>query len=172
MMDISAPFVIVGLSFGCLIAIEIAKLYPDQIIRLILISGICTSHELPKRYRRLGFFGLQHTFLVRFLKRNKWVVGRLFGSKPNSDFSQYLFNRLKQVSVHYLKWSIHSILTWKQQTRLPVIRQIHGSKDSVFPLTTAQPEYVIKGAGHLMIRTHAHQVNEILKKIFQEIDAM
>ena len=61
---ITAPRpMLVGLSFGGMVAVEIAKILPVE--KVILISSAKTRDELPPSYRFLGKLHL-HKFLALF----------------------------------------------------------------------------------------------------------
>ena len=49
-IDASEPFILIGLSFGGMLAIEISKIKPP--VELVLISTIHISDELPILYKQ------------------------------------------------------------------------------------------------------------------------
>ena len=156
------PFALVGLSFGGIVAIEmLAFLNPNKIV---LISSISHSAQLPWYFRLIGKTNLYKTHLFLSLKNNTHIINALFGQKE-TPLGKYLKNRFAHISDRYLSWSMEQILRWQQNEKPNEVFQIHGTKDIVFPISRIKADYVIDGGSHFMIYTHAKQVSKHLQQI-------
>ena len=151
------PFVLVGLSFGGIISVELLQwLKPEK---TILLSSIADAAQLPWYFRLAGKTGLHQTALAKQLKQNQWFIDSLFGQK-NTPLALYLKEHFAAMSDNYLTWSLDSILNWGQNEKPRNVIQIHGSADRVFPIEYAKPDVVIRGGSHFMVYTHAKQVSK------------
>lgn len=156
------PFALVGLSFGGIVAIEmLAFLNPEKII---LISSISHSAQLPWYFRLIGKTKLHRTRLLLSLKNNTHIINAMFGQKE-TPLGKYLKNRFAHISNRYLSWSMDQILLWQQPEKPKEVIHLHGSKDIVFPIARIKADYVINGGSHFMIYTHAKQVSNILNQV-------
>lgn len=156
--------VFIGLSFGGIVATEVAKLIPVE--KLILISSVATRNDLPFYFRHAGIVGLHKLIpfnkLVRFHRLNVW----LFGVEDEAD--QQLLNAIiADTSPVFLLWAIDKIVRWNNKTRLNNCIQIHGSSDKLFPIYALQPDIRIEDGGHFMVLNKAEAMNTHLHAILQ-----
>ena len=78
--------ILIGLSFGGMITVEVAKIIPTE--KIILIASAKTKYEIPFYYRRAGFFRCHKILPAKVLKRTNWLTFWLFGAKI--DFEKKL----------------------------------------------------------------------------------
>jgi pimeloyl-ACP methyl ester carboxylesterase len=148
--------IFIGLSFGGLMAIEVAKQIEAE--KVILISSAKTKSEIPFYYRIAGKLCL-HRLLP--LKYSNFITNWLFGatSKIEKDLlSQILIG----TDPNFFKWAIDKIVNWKNTAKLKNIVHIHGTSDRLLPIRFVSCDYKIKDGGHLMLLNKAEEVNEIL----------
>jgi hypothetical protein len=62
------------------------------------------------------------------------------------------------------------VVNWRNQKVPDNLISVHGDSDYLFPLGDRKIDYVIKGGGHPMLLTHAVAVNQVLDKIFEQIN--
>lgn len=156
--------ILVGLSFGGMMAVEIGKIIPTQ--KIILISSAKNYKELPFYLRLLGKTGLQNILSASwFLTPNPFVFW-FFGLKEK-EHKQLFAQVLRDTDPKLYKWSGNAILTWKNKTLLPNIIHIHGAYDTVLPYRFVKVDYTIK-ARHFAVITHPKEVSDLLKKIISE----
>jgi len=160
-IDSSKPFMLAGLSFGGLLAVEISKLLKPE--KLILFSTVETREELPAVYRLAGRFRvyklLPHvvpTYALRFLY---WFFGPL-----DQDGRNLIAAFQKQTDPLFLRWALMQISRWQNNTSTSSRIHIHGSRDRTFPVRLTHANYVVEGSGHLCVFTSANEVNKILEK--------
>ena len=163
-------FTLVGVSFGGIMAIEIAKLIPVK--KLILISSIETHHQLPawmKLCGRLKLYNLIPTGVlhdIRPLKLFEPIENYFLGAYE--DDQKALANEYrKNVDPHYLKWSIKQILNWKNEVAPENIYHLHGTGDRIFPIKKVKPTHSIKAGQHFMLYHKPGEVSAILNSILK-----
>jgi hypothetical protein len=153
------PYILVGLSFGGIMSIEINKIKPAE--KIFLISSLSNHHERPWymnlfRFTQLHRIGFHHLF-----KQIPFIVNWAFGA-GNSRLKSYLKERIQAISSNYLNWSIRTILTWKQEAKPNHVVHIHGSADKIFPIHFVDADYVIPRGSHFMVYTQADKISEII----------
>lgn len=154
-------FILIGLSFGGMLACEIARLRNPM--KTIIISSIPTSNELPWYFKRAGKIGLHKAVPVKLLKAAT-VLNRIVGAGSPED-KAVIYNYVKNAKPDFIRWSLDAIMNWAQQERLPGIVHLHGSKDHLLPLKYTHPDFIIKNGGHLMVLNKAEEVNKILNEV-------
>ncbi len=164
-IDTHQPFALVGLSFGGIVAIEIAKQTGNP--QVILISSISNRNQLPTGYRFLAAFGFHRTPLLAILKHGNAWVHHLFGVR-SKRLKTYLDEMIQQTSMGYLRWALRSILHWQQKEKSNFVYHIHGDADKIFPIRNCSPDKIIPRAGHFMIVTHARLLSDEMNKILEK----
>lgn len=155
--------ILIGLSMGGMIAVEIGKLISTE--KIILISSAKTAAELPVYF---GFFGKLrlHRYLPDFLllRPNK-IFYNLFGVY-NKREKVILRDVLRDTDPKFARWAMDAILEWgNSETRGKVIH-IHGTNDKIIPIRNIdQVDYIIREAGHSMVFQRAEEITAILKNI-------
>lgn len=152
--------VIIGVSFGGMMAIEISKLITLK--KIILISSVKSRIELPKYMRIAGKLKLDkiiplkpYSFLSNIENYNLGVL--------NEEEKQLAEAYRKNLNPAYSQWAIHQIINW-QNTLIPKNTiHIHGSADRIFPIRYLNADYVVKGGGHLMVMNKPDEISRILQ---------
>jgi pimeloyl-ACP methyl ester carboxylesterase len=160
------PFVLIGLSFGGIVAIEIAKLHPP--LQVVLISSISNIKELPITFRAMNAVKLYRLVPSAVMKIYNPVAVWWFGARSKRE-KELLASFLKQVSPSYLKWSIHQILNWQQEERLPKVFHIHGTSDRIFFSRNTNADVVIPGGQHMMVHDKGKEVSEVMCLKLEEL---
>ena len=158
-IDTTKPFVIVGLSFGGMLAAEIINKYP--LGRTIILSSIACSDDLPFYYKAAGSIHL-HRLLPISLLKSAALMKRLFTAET-AEQKAYLRRVIREVDESFIRWGLNAIIKWRGRITNPSYVHIHGSRDAILPVRFCKPTHVIKGGGHLMILTREKEINEIIK---------
>ena len=156
-------FILIGLSFGGMLASEIARLRSPM--KTIIISSLASSNELPWYLKNAGRVGLHKAVPIKFLKAAS-ILKNFMGVRSKED-KAIIYNYAKSADPDLVRWSIGAIVNWNYPDRLPGIVHLHGSDDRMLPLKYTHPDFVIKGGGHLMIFNKADEVNDILKELLE-----
>ncbi|MEN9571587.1 MAG: hypothetical protein RL172_2818 [Bacteroidota bacterium] len=154
--------ILMGLSFGGMMCIEIAKHKPGA--RLILLSSIQHRRQIPLWMRACGRLKLNQLIPIYSYSFLEPVQNKFIGVSTPAEKEMVRAYR-KNVSIPYLRWAIHQVLNWQNNWQPPIIHHIHGDADKIFPIKNVQPDCVIKGGGHLMIMNKAVEVNQLLQQL-------
>src|SRR5690349_13133403 len=79
----SKSTILIGVSFGGIMAVEVAKLIATE--KVILISSAKTRHELSFYYRLAGILQFHKLLPARLLKYPNYFAFWLFGAKNQRD---------------------------------------------------------------------------------------
>jgi pimeloyl-ACP methyl ester carboxylesterase len=158
-------FILIGLSFGGMVAIELNRfLHPKDII---LISSIATKNELPLRFKVIYFLKLHRILPANMIKLPVRLIYWFFNARTKKEKS-LLLEYIQNVSNNYLKWSINAVLSWKNSERPQNLFHIHGTADRIFPFDTTHADVKVKDGGHLMVYDKADEINRILNERLQK----
>lgn len=157
--------IIIGLSLGGMMAIEIAKLIPVK--KIILISSAKTVKEIPW-YFKIGRFIPAHKLIpVSWIAGSYGPVVWLLGAITDEQL-----DRLKKVIDISLfrrfdKWAMDAVVKWKNEIIPPNVIHIHGAKDKMLPYRFVTADYTIEKGTHLMVLTEAKKISAVLMKELQ-----
>lgn len=152
--------ILIGVSFGGMIAVEIAK--QRAVEKVILISSAKTRDDIPSQFNFFKQLRLYRFIPARALKYPNALVFWFFGVDKTSE-KDLLRAIMRDTDVVFFRWAIGKIVNWKNETILPNAVHIHGTHDRLIPLTTA--DYRIEGGGHLMIMNRAKEIDALVKEI-------
>lgn len=164
-IDVSIPFVIIGLSMGGMIASEISRKFKPA--ANIIISSVPMASELPPYMRSSGILKFYDWFPVGLLK-SATLMKRLFSTETTDD-KRTLTQMIRESDDSFIRWAMNAISTW-QSIEAPSSRiHIHGTRDMILPIRYTKPTHMIAKAGHLMIMNRAKEINQILEKILRSL---
>ena len=154
--------ILIGLSFGGIMSIEIAKIITTQ--KIILISSVKSFSEIPLWMRLAGKSKLNKFLPLRSFRIIEPIENYNLGIENYNELNLVREYR-RNIGGRYTDWAIHQILHWRNQWQPANCIHIHGGNDHIFPLKNIKADYIIPGGGHFMIMNRAEQVNEIIKHI-------
>ncbi len=158
-IDQSEPFILIGVSFGGMIAVEICSFLKP--IKTIIISSVTTDRQIPWYYKLSGMVNLHRLVPIKILKAPTILTFWFFGTKTKEQKS-LLTQILNDTDDKFLKWAISKITTWKQKIRPENLYHIHGTSDRILPLAFINPDLQIQNGGHLMVYDQYDQISCIL----------
>jgi hypothetical protein len=154
--------VLIGVSFGGVMVQEMSKLIGCH--KVIIISSIKTILELPKRLKFASLSKAYKLFPAKFIENLDSYVEYFLGDyrvKKIDAYKKYMSVR----NPEYLRWSIYTVLHWKQIDILPSVFHIHGTNDHIFPSKHIRDFIEIEGGTHAMIITKAKKISSEIDKI-------
>ncbi len=158
-IDTSQPFQLVGLSFGGVVASEIADIAcPEQVT---LISSMSTGVPLSKFYQAMIRFLLMSPLSAPLLKSANRVTYSYFGA-DTPELKTLLKKILHATDSKFLKWALTRMSGWNRKDRVENLFHIHGTADKLIPIIIVKPDIIIEGGGHLMVYAQADQISKIL----------
>jgi len=154
--------VLLGVSFGGMIAIEIAKQIP--LAKLIIVSSIKTANELPRWMKLTGKFQLHKILPTRSYKITERYDNRRLGISNEEELKLVNAYREKMDPVYY-NWAVHQVLSWKNNWYPGDIVHIHGDHDKIFPVKNLNPTHIIQGGSHIMMLNKAQEVSQCINSV-------
>ena len=162
--------ILIGLSFGGLVAQEITKISDAK--KVIFISSFRDKRDLKSPLQFLLNLRLYHLLPNFKIKAFDKFALRFFSIK-SEEGKEGLLDMMQKTDQKLTKWSMMQIQKFKHQANNDVkIFNIIGDKDKLLKnWKLLANNYPIKNAGHLMVYENAEQVNNTLKKLLQTIDS-
>ena len=154
--------ILMGVSFGGMIALEIAKLIPVE--KIILISSARSSNAIPSYFKLVAKLRIQKLIPPGALKKPNEMTYWFFGV-TTKEHKALLASIMKDTDEIFFMWALETITLWKNNTPTNHVIQIHGTKDRILSLQSA--DYLVEGGGHLMIVTRANEISVILKNVLK-----
>ncbi len=169
-IDTSQPFVLLGVSMGGMLALEIRKQYPTA--GLILISSAIHPSELPARYK-MGRIIPLYRFLTDGLL-NLVANWKGFYRDVDKEEKKHLYKEmLKGTGGRFLKWQMDAIIHWqesKEELSSAKILRIHGSNDKVIPLKNIQSriDFRIEKGTHKLAVNQFQKIGNLVNVFIEE----
>ena len=157
------PVTLMGVSFGGMMAIEMAKWIP--VAKVIIISSVKSRKELPAGTKLAAAIGLYRLVPSR---QTSWMrsIGNHFLGAGTEEEIRLSNEFMEKVDPVYLHWAIRQVMRWKNEWQPPVLYHIHGTKDRTFPFhRVCCDPYRVEGGGHFMVLNRAKEMNSILADI-------
>ena len=154
--------ILIGLSFGGMVSIEINKLVKAK--QLILLSSTATSDGLLPLIRYFGQLRLNKLLPKKQLTKPNPGNYYAFGAKTKDEKEKLdLFIADGDNDLNY--WSIGQLANWKNKIKPKNAIIINGDEDKIFPVKKVKPDVVINGGTHLMVYNKAEEVSIIINEI-------
>jgi len=153
--------IIIGMSLGGIISVEISRLIPAS--KIIIVSSVRSSKEMPSYYKMLSFFKLHKIITKKLMMNSFGLFYKLFGVEGPSE-KNLLKKIISDTDEHFLLWSIDALVKWRGEESPQTIYHIHGDSDLIIPIGSLNPDAVIKKGGHFMILNRASEVSALIKQ--------
>lgn len=161
-INIEENSIIIGLSFGGILACEISNI--KKLKHVVLLSTVSSSTDIPFYYKWMGKLQLQH-FMPKFmLNRSSVLLEWLFGldSKEERALLRDIMHGNK--SAHF-RWALTRIAGWDGKINCSYTH-FHGKSDKLFPERFLNSDHLSMAGGHFMLYSHANQLRIKLKQLF------
>jgi pimeloyl-ACP methyl ester carboxylesterase len=163
-IDDSEDFVLLGLSFGGIIAQEVAKIKCP--IKLLLFNTVKSEDEKPIWIRINRYLQLYTIFPYVLLNKSplvKWFSNFMQWINPERPNLDQLYSMRDK---RYTRWAFEQIVQWDRKEKLECnVYHFHGNLDIIFPFWNIKNAIKIKWGGHLSIYVKNDQVNALLKDV-------
>jgi pimeloyl-ACP methyl ester carboxylesterase len=164
-IDTTQPFIIVGLSLGGIMAVEIAKRFPP--VCTIIISSIPVSAHLPRYYKLAHWLRLNQLVPASFLKTASEIKHTLTMRSPANR--KLMREVIRSGDDGFIRWAISAVLEWENTMIPQPFYHIHGTRDEVFPISLTNPTHIVQKAGHMFLMSQPEAINTILLEIFTSL---
>ncbi len=152
--------VLLGVSFGGMMGIEIAKQTPLH--KLIIVSSIKSVNELPRWMKAAGTLKLDKLLPTRLHKYTEKIDNARLGVSTKEEKEMVRAYR-KNADLVFVDWAISQILNWKNAWQPDNMIHIHGDRDKIFPVKKINPTCIIKDGTHMMIYNRAGEISECIQ---------
>lgn len=151
-------FILIAVSFGGLIAVELNKMLKPRLT--ILISSADTKNGLRTVYRLIGKSGL-----IRFIPSFLFAPPRtlmywLFGARNKTLLREIL----DDTDLKFTKWSITQLIVWNNVVTTANLIKIHGTNDKLIPFKPDHQTVAIPNGAHFMIVDNASEISRIIEE--------
>jgi len=157
--------ILIGHSFGGMIAQEISALKP--ITKIILISSVKSREEIPFHFRTLEPLHLHKLFSKELTVKTIKLWGASHGYQ-SKEIQNLVKDMVNSQTNNYLQWALKQLSIWeKPQVNYDTeLFQIHGELDKTFPLKfIEEPDVVIDQGSHFMVYNKSKEISKILNAI-------
>jgi hypothetical protein len=156
--------ILIGLSFGGIMAVEVGKIIESK--KIILIASAKNKSEIPFYYRLAGFLNLHKLIPTKLMKSSNFLSFWLFGI--NSKKNKILLTEiLKDTDESFLTWAIDKIVNWKNTYNHKNLKHIHGTKDKILPIQFVKSDMKIVDGGHFMTIDKFEELNIVLENLIK-----
>lgn len=162
--------ILIGLSFGGLIAIEIAK--QIEVEKVILVSSAKNKREIPFYFRLFRWFPIHRLIPLKSLLRFVNWLAYWFFSLETIDERKLLRAILLDTDPHFLKWAIHRVVIWNNEKIPENLCHVHGTSDRIFPISFVDADLQIEKGGHLMIMNRASQISALISDVLDRVGVL
>ncbi|MEP7128399.1 MAG: hypothetical protein ABI729_06005, partial [Chitinophagales bacterium] len=154
--------IFIGVSFGGILAQEVAHFYTPE--KIILISSISSVKQLTIAHTLFKIFPVYEWLSAQSLKKLiVWISHRF--TKKNISESSLFENMIADADIRFIRWGIRETLHWKQvSTNLAVIH-LHGTKDRLFPIAKIPVQHSVEGGQHFMVVQKADEISLLLESL-------
>ena len=159
--------ILIGLSFGGMICIEIARHIKTELI--IIISSIKSNNEMPLWMQLSGKLKLNRLFPMRSFMLIEPLEDYNLGVTTKEEKTMAHEYR-RTVDTGYSNWAVNTLINWKNKTAPENLYHIHGNKDRIFSIKKIKPDYTIHSGGHLMILNKSAEVNKCINSILKQYE--
>lgn len=166
-IDTTQPFVLLGVSFGGMCSVEIAKQLKP--IKTFIISSNKFHSELPLKLSFFRVLPIYRLFRDGFYKNAVVLAKRQFGIVTDEQMINFR-KMLNEAPEDYYSRAVNCIVTWKNEARPENLIHIHGTADLVLPHKKLKGcDHIIKGGSHFMIINKADEISEIINKELENV---
>jgi pimeloyl-ACP methyl ester carboxylesterase len=161
-IDLENEIILIGVSFGGIVAQEIAKFV--NVTRVIIISSIKSAKEFSFQMKFVRIFSLHKLVPSRLLKWSNLLTGDYYFCTKTKAESDLLRAIIKDTDMAFMKWAIGEIMRWDNENTYHNLIHIHGDKDRIFPIKNIKNAIRINDGGHFMIVNRAKELAAIIEK--------
>ena len=151
--------IILGLSFGGMLAVEIGKLRLTK--KIFLVSSAKTSSELPI-ISRVPNANVLIELMPESLFKSHGEFGVVLAGAQNKQEREFLATMMDDVGPAFVKWALKAVVKWNNKAYPKNVVHIHGTADKVIPISGVRPDYKIEGGTHIMVDNRAEEIGKIV----------
>ncbi|MGB0522081.1 MAG: alpha/beta hydrolase [Flammeovirgaceae bacterium] len=164
-IDGNQDIILIGVSFGGMIAQEIAKQISCKTV--IIISSVKSPEEFDWQLSFVRKTQLHQFVPAAFLKWSNLLTADYYFGVSAKQESELLRQIVLDTDTTFMVWAIDAIMRWENDDPLLTIHHIHGTQDKIFPRKPIKNAHFIEGGGHFMIVNKAAEISQLILNIIQ-----
>lgn len=153
---------IVGLSFGGMLATEMAIAYPATTV--IIISSAKTFKEIPAYLRFWRKLPVYKYVSNNSMKLSGGIVLRILGARGKQQ-QQLQQEIIKSSNPSFTRWAMDAIVRWRNEIVPGNVTHIHGIADKLLPYRYVKANHTIIDGEHVMVMDRAPELSELLRQL-------
>jgi len=165
-VDTAEPFVLIGVSLGGMLAVEMSEILQPE--KTIIISSAKNKNELPVKLKFQQKVPLYKMVPGKVARWGAFVLQPIVEYDRNKEKATFKA-MLTDKDPEFLKRTIPMIINWDRTTNNTKITHIHGDRDNTISIKNVSCDITVKNGSHMMVLTEGEKlskiVNEELKKI-------
>ena len=155
--------ILIGVSFGGMVACEMSKLIPTE--KVIAISSAGSHHGIPLYYKLIGYLRLHNLLPSGVATRPGKLLCNILGIQSD-EHKTMLTSILSKTDPVFLRRAVDMILGWRNEIPPTNFYHIHGTRDYLLPLRV-RCQQTINGGGHFMIVDRAKEISTWLQQVIE-----
>ena len=160
-MNIQPDDIVGGVSFGAMVAGEIARQRP--VAGLIILGGCLRPERLPRSYRWIERLSPLIPDFVLGLRSWRPLVRWRFAPLTRDAETCLIEMALTYPTAQIIAFG-RMVMGWTGVENVPCpVLSIHGDWDRIIPVKCAEPDLILKNAGHAFTLTHADQTSSAIR---------
>lgn len=150
--------IIIGLSLGGLIAVEMSKILNFK--KVVLLSTVKHKNELPLIIK---FASKLKIYLPPLLIKSTIKTISILFNVTNRTGAEYLSKIINDSDEKHMIWAQKAVISWDNNLIPDNYLHIHGTNDEIFPISCVKPTHRIKRGTHYMVMDRAKEIASIIK---------
>jgi pimeloyl-ACP methyl ester carboxylesterase len=151
--------IVIGLSFGGMLATELGKLHPDW--KIFLVSSAKTRMELGFKGPAPWWMKMISVIPALFFNKPNFILLKAFGAR-NAAEKALVKDVLKNSDPIFMKWCLQTMSKWDNETIPANITHVHGTADMIIRPEHVHPDHWIADGSHMMIYNKGAEVSKII----------
>jgi pimeloyl-ACP methyl ester carboxylesterase len=165
-IDTSQEVVLIGVSFGGIVAQELSRLVPCR--QVIIISSVKSPLEYSIPLKLVKWVHMYALMPPGWLKKAPAFLTDYFFGVHSPEESALLQTIIRETPDDFLSWAISAIMQWEGGPAVPQLLHLHGTRDRIFPIQSIHNCIPVEGGGHFMILNKAAQLSQLITEKKEE----
>lgn len=161
-INTTKPFILIGYSFGGVMAQEISCFLSP--LKVILISTFKSAEETPMLFKAARATNAVDRIPASVYTSTELITelfNRYVYKMPTSELAQVM----TFINPVYIKWAIEKIVNWVPRNNCKHLYHIHGTEDQIFPYELIKNAFPVEGGDHLMLLKKAEIITIVINGI-------